>query len=673
MDATINNPEEINAVQEELISLKLPLDTVESVRGQETTDTNLSGLSGDKNDSKLLPKRPEVYKPLRTVQALVRHSRYLSKLRDSESKQKSVKGDTARLPSRQARSRLFKRFIRQAEPLGFRDTVDGVQDYNNVQVHTAYDTTSWNVSRPHTIQIGPLASAFNFYAKLLDPKIATGSYYPTFEAIERAARTCTFTECLAFAWDFDIVPHLLSRGDLRYVFAYVQRDSEDYINELTYEQFEEFLARVSLVAYEKTIELPVLPGEVREKDSIVLDSEGNPIFTRRRGEDGGDDEKKLPRPRFHIDTSWRSKSEEEALNVKVEVLSPTKKVKKLIRELGLSNTEYVKNIIENKGKTTAGRLNGTIKLNSPRDNDGESQMNRLLRKRDGAMCDYTAPKIMNRRNKCRREWREGLTKPFHPLRQLKGSADVWKGYHAPLLYLGRVLTKKKHRYRIVVRNPMRDAITIEVERYGCDFLTLEYARSPIPSGLTVNVIVDSYIENPGEYAGYLKIKWRLYKVEVVARKKPRRASADVDAGSFTVPVFGNALHRRNFGSENAECSCPVVEFQNACTQPCPRYYLPPDHPVHRYEKPIADGMWQRTESKFTTGRQTRDTGATILPRPGSKQMERMKDFAKSPPKRGRHTDSTYTTGTDSQRGTQSDGSRLINASTSKDGEGSSGL
>ena len=73
-----------------------------------------------------------------------------------------------------------------------------------------------------------------------------------------------------------------------------------------------------------------------------------------------------------------------------------------------------------------------------------------------------------------------------------------------------MLTKKKHRYRIVLRNPMRDAITIEVERYGCDFLTLEYARSPIPTGLTVNVIVDSYIENPGEYAGYLKIKWRLY-------------------------------------------------------------------------------------------------------------------------------------------------------------------
>ena len=91
------------------------------------------------------------------------------------------------------------------------------------------------------------------------------------------------------------------------------------------------------------------------------------------------------------------------MNVKVEVLTPTKKVEKMIRDLGLSNLEYIRNVIEKKGKTTAGRLNGTIKLNSPRDNDDESQLNRLLRKRDGAMCDYTAPKLMERRNRCRTE------------------------------------------------------------------------------------------------------------------------------------------------------------------------------------------------------------------------------------------------------------------------------
>ena len=124
-------------------------------------------------------------------------------------------------------------------------------------MHTSYDTTSWKVKRPSAVQTGPVATAFNFYAKLLDPRIAKeDSYYPTFDAIRRAARTCTFTESLAFAWDFDIVPHLLSRGDLRYVFAYVQRGPDDYINELTYEQFEEFLARVALVAYEKTLEVP---------------------------------------------------------------------------------------------------------------------------------------------------------------------------------------------------------------------------------------------------------------------------------------------------------------------------------------------------------------------------------------------------------------------------------
>ena len=128
-------------------------------------------------------ERSGTHKPIRTVQALVRHTRYLSKLRESEQKQKNVKGDASRLPSRQARSRLFKSFIRQAEPLGFRDTVDGAQDQFNVQVHTAYDTASWKVKRPSAVQTGPVATAFNFYAKLLDPRIATGSYYPTFDAM----------------------------------------------------------------------------------------------------------------------------------------------------------------------------------------------------------------------------------------------------------------------------------------------------------------------------------------------------------------------------------------------------------------------------------------------------------------------------------------------------------
>ena len=139
---------------------------------------------------------------------------------------------------------------------------------------------------------------------------------------------------------------------------------------------------------------------------------------------------------------------------------------------------------------------------------------------------------------------------------------------------------------------------------------------------------------------------------------------DVDAG-LTVPVFVTALDSKSFGSESAEY-LPVTEFQEACAQPCPRYYLALI-PVHRYEKPITTGMWQRTESKFATGRQTRDTGQQLLPRPGSKQMERMKHFAKSPPKRERRTDSTYTStdGSVSHRGT-SDGSRLIHRSSEAD-------
>ena len=178
---------------------------------------------------------------------------------------------------------------------------------------------------------------------------------------------------------------------------------------------------------------------------------------------------------------------------------------------------------------------------------------------------------------------------------------------------------------MIVRNPMRDAITIEIDRRGCKYLTLEYARSPVPSGLTVNIMVDCYIKNPGEYAGSLRIKWRLYKVEVAARKRPNRASADVDAGHFTVPVFVTALDSKSFGSESAECSYPVTEFQKACAQPCPRYYLAliiqSIDTKNRSQQECGKGqrVSLQQEDKLVTGKQ-------LLPRPGSKQMERMKHF-----------------------------------------------
>ena len=91
MDSGIDNPEDTTSVRAEFKGLNLPLDTVESVRGQETTDTNLSGLSGSngiREGVDIIPKGPGTHKPIRTVQALVRHSRYLSKLRESEQKQK---------------------------------------------------------------------------------------------------------------------------------------------------------------------------------------------------------------------------------------------------------------------------------------------------------------------------------------------------------------------------------------------------------------------------------------------------------------------------------------------------------------------------------------------------------------------------------------------------------
>jgi hypothetical protein len=621
-DRTIDNPEESPDAppqQPSIPPFPTKLETLESTRGEDTTvSTDDMGVNPRRRPS------PPHRAPPRVVQSLVRHSRYLHKLRDTEKKQKAVQADTTRLPSQLKRSRLFKKFLRQAEPMGFRKTIDVTQDRHNVQVHTAYDTKSWNVKTPDIWQAGPLKLAFSFYAKLLDPKIATGSYYPTFEAIERAANTCTFTEVLAFAWDFDIVPRFLSRGDLRYAFAYVKRATDDYINELTYEQFEEFLSRVALIAIEDSP-----PGQVIDyKESVVMDSEGKPIFIRKTG--GALAPEGLPKPEFKKRTSWQSAVEEAALEKKVEPITPMGKVKKFLREVGLNSLEYVKDVINSKGKTTAGRLNGTIKLNSPRDGDEQSQMNRLLRKRDGAMCDYSAPKLMAKRNRCRQDFSPELVKPWYKLREFQSNENVWKGFHAPVLYIGRVVLGKPHRYRILVRNPMRDAITIECEPRGVPFLTLQYVRAPIPAGLTVNISCDCVIREPGELAGFIKIKWRVYKTEVSARKRPGRAAPDMDMGSVSVPVFAVGVPNDSFASASAEMNCPAAELAKATTEPCPRYYLPPDHVVHKYEKPATNGEWQRAQLKYISGRATRDQPAHILPRPGTGTMSRLKEYMDQP-------------------------------------------
>ena len=127
-----------------------------------------------------------------------------------------------------------------------------------LQIHTEYDATSYSLRPKEKNVAGPLVIAFLFYAKVLDPRVATGKYYPTFEDIDRASKTMTFTELLAFCWDFNIVPQLVSRGDLRYAFGQVQRGDADKLTELNFYQFEELLTRIALVAF-----YPLTKGDVQ--------------------------------------------------------------------------------------------------------------------------------------------------------------------------------------------------------------------------------------------------------------------------------------------------------------------------------------------------------------------------------------------------------------------------
>ena len=153
------------------------------------------------------------------------------------------------------RSRLFTSFLNLTNQTPYTYIPQG--DYS-LQLHTEYDASSYALKPKEHHVAGPLVVAFLFYAKVLDPKVATGKYYPTFEDIDRAAKTMTFTELLAFCWDFNIVPQLISRGDLRYIFGCVHRRKAEKLTELTFYQFEELLTRVALVAF-----YPLTNGDIK--------------------------------------------------------------------------------------------------------------------------------------------------------------------------------------------------------------------------------------------------------------------------------------------------------------------------------------------------------------------------------------------------------------------------
>ena len=99
---------------------------------------------------------------------------------------------------------------------------------------------------------GTLLRVFNFYAKLFAPHQQMQAKVPTMSEIMFANNTLSQGEVMCFCTDFRIVPHLLTRNDVRHIWPIIGEehggdDGKRVGKELSLSGFMEFLVRVSLL------------------------------------------------------------------------------------------------------------------------------------------------------------------------------------------------------------------------------------------------------------------------------------------------------------------------------------------------------------------------------------------------------------------------------------------
>jgi hypothetical protein len=290
-------------------------------------------------------------------------------------------------------------------------------------------------------------------------------------------------------------------------------------------------------------------------------------------------------------------------------LTPKLRVQALMRSMGRLTVASIRHVIDTRGRVTAGKMNGSIKSQDTEydteEIKNETHTSRILRKRDGTMCDYSAPLLMKRRAASSTDYAPHLTTMWQRLRHIH-RVDDWRSYHTPCgIYMGQLLVRKKHGYRIVVRNPLAYSITLEVSIDRFPGTSVHFNRQPVASGMTTEIYLETIMERAIEALGTITIKWREWKREVVARggeRRRRRGSGggggggggggeqrvvdDVDVGRCTVYLYAVSFSDKDYGSIEAELKSPAEQFKVASNaEPCPRNYLAANHPAHKFTIP----------------------------------------------------------------------------------------
>ena len=351
-----------------------------------------------------------------------------------------------------------------------------------MHVSTWYDTTDYRgMDHPIQLQAGPLVTVFRHYARLFNARKALRQRSPTYQDIHRANSTLVYGELYCFATDFGLCPGIISKGELYYLFRHTQRywcpeaspslepSAKLFYEELMFDEFEECLARIALLA-----------------------------FSRKSSE--------------HV------------------ALSPLAKVEKLVELLDLRSVAYVKRRLSlgtqpgesfgsggdssggnGGGGGDSGRGRGSGSPRRPRDPDTDPFQ--FLRSRDNSVLDYSAKEEVRVRDRSTRLFKAAggkavLTAPFASLRRQVADAQ-WRSFGAPVINMGRVEVGNAYRYQVRVCNKTDLPISLELEVVGLPFVSVSYSIQTLPAGLTRWVEVCAAVEHPGEYRGELQITGRV--------------------------------------------------------------------------------------------------------------------------------------------------------------------
>ena len=125
--------------------------------------------------------------------------------------------------------------------------------HNICQVSLSYQVVSVEVSR--AAENSSLRTAFDFYAKLQTPGQQLATSNVTYELVRFANETLSFHELAVWMRDFNVIPSLLTKGELRFLWKITSlqwvRMGKDQIKYLTFDMFQDFFARMAVLAYNK--------------------------------------------------------------------------------------------------------------------------------------------------------------------------------------------------------------------------------------------------------------------------------------------------------------------------------------------------------------------------------------------------------------------------------------